>query len=204
MSKDYTEAFLKACSFTEHLGCVCPKINVVNEFFLDSEEKQFRVLNSLQKKFNEQYGVPSVADFFAQCISTSYLMQPVLSEIIGSPCALTFGYVTEGGEAFFRQEDIFFHNSLRNGVPDIVNIHAWLTLPSMEILDLTLCTTRLIALLRQRKLEVNAFHEALIGSPDFGGIIVGDGDNLKGTDVKFHPQVIGEDFMLKAGFLRFN
>lgn len=202
MSHGYSEAFLKACSFTEYLGCVCPKINVVNEFFLDSEEKQVRVLNNLQGKFNGQHGVPSVVDFFAQCIRTSYLMQPILSEIIGSPCALTFGYVTEGDGVFFRQEESFFHNSLRNGVPDMVNIHAWLTLPSMEVLDLTLCTTRLIVLLKKRNLGSDAFHKELINSPDFGGVIVGDGNNLKGTSVRFHPQVIGEDFMLKAGFLK--
>ena len=131
-------------------------------------------------------------------------MQPVLSEIIGSPCALTFGYVTEGTDVFFRQEESFFRNSLRNGVPDIVNIHVWLTLPSMEVLDLTLCTTRLIALLAKRNLGADALHKEVINSPDFGGIIVGDGNNLKDTDVRFHPQVIGEDFMWKAGFIRFN
>lgn len=130
-------------------------------------------------------------------------MRPILSEVIGAECALTFGYVTEGNDSFFRQEDDFFYSSLSSGVPDTVNIHAWLTLPSMEILDLTLCTTRLIALLKKSNLVGNAFHEELINSPDFCGIIVGDGNNLKGTHVKFYPQVIGEDFMLKSGFLKF-
>ena len=64
MSKVYTDAFLKACGFTQDLECICPQIKPVNEFFLDSEEKQRMILNSLQQKYNEQYGVPSLADFF--------------------------------------------------------------------------------------------------------------------------------------------
>lgn len=61
--KDYTTNFLKACSFTENLGCICPKITMINEFYFDSEEKQGKVLNALQEKFNKEYGAPSVNDF---------------------------------------------------------------------------------------------------------------------------------------------
>lgn len=202
MNQDYTEAFIKACVFTEQLGCVYPEFKRENEFFLDTIEKQNRVLNKLQRTYNRIYGVPTVKDFFSQCIRVNYLMRPILSDIILKPSMLTFGYVTEGNDSFFKENDTFFQDCLKNNPSDVVNIHAWLTLPSMEILDLTLCTTRLLALLKKKNLNKDEFYEKVTNSPDFGGIILGDGNNLLGTDVRYHPQVVGEDFMLKAGFVK--
>ena len=65
-----------------------------------------------------------------------------------------------------------------------VNIHAWLTLPSMEVIDLTYWTT---------------FSYATNNSERLGELVIQSDDEELG--VVYHPLLIGEDWLYKSGIL---
>ncbi|AUX73937.1 hypothetical protein [Erwinia pyrifoliae] len=202
MQGRYTIDYLSAVSFTKGLGCGCLDMGVSSAYYLDTDEKRKKVLNKIQKAYAEEYGVPSVEDFFAQCVRTNFYMQPILSNVIGKECALTFGYIKDGETDYFKQDNSFYKEKLTSKVSGVVNIHAWLTLPSMEILDLTICTTRLVALLKDKNLTPHDYQQQLMASDDFGGVVVGDGNNLTGTSLIYYPQVVGFDYAFKSGFVQ--
>jgi hypothetical protein len=65
-----------------------------------------------------------------------------------------------------------------------MNVHAWLTLPSMEIIDATLATTMAIAQ----------------GRPEQGGgVVMGHADGF--TGFAYRPMLVGADSLQRAGLL---
>lgn len=80
-------------------------------------------------------------DITAQCLKYSRLSKPLIDEYLGIHTILTIGYVIDrGNERFkFGETDII---NMMNQSPEkysskVANVHAWLTLPSFEIFDLT-------------------------------------------------------------------
>lgn len=98
----------------------------------------------------------------------------------------TLGWIDDGTErGMFKFDDAFIADSSGTGTSQAkVNIHAWLTLPSMEIIDVTLATTMAIA---QGKPEQG------------GGVVTGHADVFKGFD--YRPLLVGADFLRRAGLL---
>ncbi|MFV2854610.1 hypothetical protein ACNIZ2_28230, partial [Escherichia coli] len=79
----------------------------------------------------------------------------------------TLGWIDDGTpKGMFRFDEDFITDTLKNGYTgDTVNLHAWLTLPSMEIIDITLSTT--ISMLQGHKNQL-------------GGVIIKRADDIKG------------------------
>lgn len=109
-----------------------------------------------------------------------------MTEWFRCPVLYTLGWIDDGSdEGLFKFDDAFIADKLRNvHMPGNVNIHAWLTLPSMEIIDVTLATTMAIAQ----------------GRPEQGGgVVMGYADEFKG--LAYRPMLIGMDFLRRAGLL---
>lgn len=125
-------------------------------------------------------------DIVAQCLAIHYRLVPVVQQWLGCPVLFTLGWIDTGTESgMFRFDDAFIAEKLRTGhMGSTVNIHAWLTLPSMEIIDVSLATSMGVA---QKRPEM------------YGMAMTKHADELKGMTYK--PMLVGEDFLRKTGLL---
>lgn len=126
-------------------------------------------------------------DVVAQCMSIHYRLLPVLQEWLGCPVFYTLGWVDDGTDTgMFKFDDAFVADKLQNGHRDsTADIHAWLTLPSMEIIDVSLVTT--LAVLKG-------------WSEGHGAVLAKHADEITGMSYK--PMLVGPDFLRKSGLLR--
>lgn len=125
-------------------------------------------------------------DVVAQCMSIHYRLVPVLQEWLGCPVLYTIGWVDDGTDkGMFKFDDAFVADKLQNGHSgSTANIHAWLTLPSMEVIDVALATTIAVV----QKLPQG-----------HGAVLAKHADELRGMAYK--PMLVGPDFLRKTGLL---
>jgi len=127
------------------------------------------------------------ADVVAQCLAINFRLLPVIAEWLQCPVMYTLGWVDDQTEkGMFRFDDAFISQKLRDGHGfGVVNMHAWLTLPSMEIIDVALSTSMGV----------------LQGKPEMNGrVIAMYADSLKGMAYK--PMLVGTDFLERSGIAK--
>jgi hypothetical protein len=106
---------------------------------------------------------------------------------LGRDAVSTIGWVIEKGHHLFEFDDNLVEKLLQHGHQGgPVKIHAWLTLPTMEIIDLTLAATTAV-LRKQPRLE--------------GSVIASRVDQLHGLIYK--PILVGTEFIRRTGLVRF-
>lgn len=136
----------------------------------------------------DAFGDLGYDDVVAQCMSIHYRLMPVLERLLGCPVLFTIGWVDDGTtKGMFRFDEEFIQEKLER--PKLTpggqaNLHAWLTLPSMEVIDVALVTT--IVVLKKLK-------------EGHGGVLAGPADEFKGFAYK--PMLVGTDFLKKTGML---
>lgn len=115
-------------------------------------------------------------------------MRAPLEKALGLALTYTIGYINLGDRLAFHTPIERLKQILDRGLPihGEMNLHAWLTLPSHEIIDLTLATTYGIA---------NNIPK-LLGSAAF----IHPSDMVGGQS--YHPQLVGEDFLQRIGAMR--
>lgn len=179
----YKAEFIEALNRTERLGLTKPSITMTTEMFLDQ-----KTLNALPQAIYKKMGDISVDDLAAQCLSIHFKIKPVIEEAIGCKAFYTIGWVSYEKNSIFQQTEESLASMLENGITgSSVSLHAWLTLPSMEILDFSLPTT------------YAKIHKMKDG---IGGAITMHPSKLTGG-MMYHPMIIGEEFLLKTGAMRF-
>lgn len=111
----------------------------------------------------------------------------VLEKWLKCPVYYTLGWIDDGSlKGMFKFDDQTIAEKLATGHHDeTLNIHAWLTLPTMEIIDLTLTTT--VCLLQGLK-------------EGAGGVIVKKADEVTGLTYK--PMLVGETYLHKIGVIK--
>jgi hypothetical protein len=74
-----------------------------------------------------------------ECFKAHYFMKERVSKLLGTPVYMTFGYLQAEGERIHYMPTTSLLELLRVGNITDPNtpLHAWLTLPSMEIIDIT-------------------------------------------------------------------
>lgn len=163
------------------------------KFGLPVEHIEFssaRLLTSnLQQKFpyllRDAVGEIGVEELVGECLSIHYRLLEALEKIIGGKCYFTIGYVETKRKMFYQSESDL-KKLMETGISNpSLNIHAWITLPTMEIIDVSLPTTYAV---------VNDEKEGI------GSIMASHADELKGG-MKYHPMVIGADYLRKIGAL---
>lgn len=123
-------------------------------------------------------------DVVSQCLSIHLRILPVLEAWLRCPVLYTIGWVDDGTEkGMFKFDDAFVAERLKQGKSGgTVNVHAWLTLPSMEVIDMTLATTIAVV----QKLPQG-----------HGSVLARHADELRGFAYK--PMLVGPDFLRKSG-----
>ncbi len=128
------------------------------------------------------------AIFFAPTAKLHLKMLPIISDYLGCPIFFTIGWLDdslENKKRFYFDEN-FIIDKLKNGYKEnTINIHAWLTLPSMEIIDIVYLTTQAIIRKIPSKFALK--------------IIAKHADESIG--IKYKPTLVGEDFLRKIGIL---
>lgn len=178
----YKEEFVEAISRTKRFDLECPEIQFLDGLKIDNE-----AVSKLPYVLLDTVGEISLTDLVGQCMSIhSGLVKPI-SKITGTECYFTIGFVDTGSQKMFYQTEDSLKEMLDKGVNNsAVSLHAWLTLPTMEIMDFTIATSYAM---------VNGHKEGL------GSIIGTHADSLNG-DLKYHPMLVGENFLFKAGIVK--
>jgi hypothetical protein len=138
--------------------------------------------------FVKDKGLTQEEEVVLQCISFNFRLKEILSEYFKSPLYYTIGHVKINNDSMFEQSEKSLFTMLKNGITSpSINLHVWLTLPSMEILDYTLQTT----------------YGRVNNDPRLIGNVIAQHPNDFTKSMSFHPMIIGEEFMQKIGAMQF-
>lgn len=179
----YLHEFLEAQRRTIRLGLACPDIHSTDaRFFTPQAQSKFPYV------VLEAVGELNYEEVVAQCLSIHLRLQKPLVEFFKTPVFFTIGYVYTPPSYMFKQTEDELRQLLQDGANGTrVNLHAWLTLPSMEIIDLSLSTS--LAVLNNMPKE------------NHGGVIARHADELR-LGLRYHPMLIGDEYLRKIGALR--
>lgn len=147
------------------------------------EDTRSRIYSTIQN----QLGQFSAEEVSQKCFWITSLLKNELEKLIDTKLYYTLGYINlEGKPVFYTDLDTLkgYIGQETNGVSRAVNLHAWLTTSGGEIIDATLMTT--LGVVRKQP-------ELL------GGVIASFNESL--TDLSYHPQIIGEEYLKKCGFM---
>lgn len=173
----FEEAYKRTLNFDLHP----PTVRYSNDIFL-GDYFLCEAPNLLKKWF----GNIASADLVANCMGFNLNIQRLLEDYLSSDVYYTIGYILLGKKPYFYIDDNIIRSMLENRFNfKPLNIHVWLTLPTMEIIDFTFAST-----------FANANNNPICD----GGIIAEKADNLKG-DISYHPVLIGDELLRKHGVI---
>lgn len=181
----YYYEFLEALARTARFDLSIPPDTIEPNLKPLMNDKRIRHINRVLAPAFE--GITSYTQIAGQCMPIHLKARPILEAWLGCPVYFTLGWIDDGSErGLHKFDEEFIADKLKNGHQEsTINIHAWLTLPTMEVIDLTLCTT--FSILQNRK-------------EGEGMVITKKADDMKGFSYK--PMLVGEEFIAKIGVLQ--
>jgi hypothetical protein len=191
----YRRAFDAARQRARKLGLAVPAFTLSNELYLEDLDR-LRGAGPVIAKYLHTNGL-EISDLAIQCWRANMEIKYLLQAHFDAPLVLTFGAIeTSPGVIRFQMSENELTTLVREGL-DLsnpkLNLHAWLTFPSLEILDITYFTSFAV---------VNEMPQLL------GMVVSGQHGTLNPQNYAYHPLIIGEDFVTKAGLnrvaIRFN
>lgn len=174
----YLHYFKEALQRNTRLGLESPYFLHEDTRYLDHDfnaQFPYLILNT--------FGRLEPKDLTGTCIPIHNQLQTVLNDKLGILSYFTIGYVTLNGIDVYHQTEDSLKRFLSDGINlRSANLHAWLTLPSMEIIDMTFPTSYGV---------INNKNEML------GQVIVKHYSELKGG-MSYHPMIIGTEYLEKS------
>ncbi len=184
---NYRAHFAAAEARTRDYGLEVPPVRLDPRLLLTTEMRE-----KLPILMKEALGRLSIHDMVLQRISLHHGLRASLAGLLQSDVYLTLGWVKlldEGGEdarLFEFDEEWIEHSLARGGMEsEATELHAWLTLPSMEIIDLSLLSS--VAIINRTPTRMGA---VLIHRAD---------DTTRG--ICYVPMLIGDDFLKRIGMV---
>lgn len=175
----YYEEFQAALARTERFGLSTPRVSYVKGRFLTD-----KALKRMNRVILEKFGVLTPEQVAHQCLAFNLKLVEPLSEFFNQPVIFTIGHIFAPPEYLYLKTEDQLRKLMDEGTSrSTIDIHAWLTLPSMEIIDSTIATSFYVT--------------KRIGVPF--GVIARHADEL--TGVSYHPMLVGDGFLRKAGVL---
>lgn len=183
---DYKTEFLKALNFSNK------KLNTtLLADFKDGQIFTDAVLQQLPNAMFDEFGAINIKDVSANCFTFNYNSIDFFRKFLKCEVYYTIGWLFDPdkkAKLFYTDRDILIEhlNSwMIQSTPLKLETHAWLTLPTMEIIDLTFQTS-LVKLFNSN------------ATP--GGVVIGypwDKDiPCRGMNIKYHPQIIADTKIL--------
>ncbi|MEY8213884.1 MAG: hypothetical protein RPR97_05290, partial [Colwellia sp.] len=100
------------------------------------------IATKIMDEFSGTFKSWSDEDFVGQCLKSHVLFLPKVENILGEKVTFTIGYIESKEQNYFKFSEGNAEDWMSRGMPkNTANIHAWLTLPSSEIIDLTFLPT---------------------------------------------------------------
>jgi hypothetical protein len=180
--EQYKSEFLEAGARAKRLGY--DPGNISSSYFY----KKFlvgRTLDSFVALLPKVFREMNPQMVAGNCGNISLALQNYIEDELHLKSYFTLGYFKLNGKSSFEFTEDDLKQWIQSGVPDFfnINIHVWLTLESLEIIDATIATSIGIA----------------CNIPDaIGGIIHELPSDLKG-DLSFHPVIIGAEILTDIG-----
>lgn len=180
MTVTYIERLQAAYDFTEKLGVSFTRLpDTKGEFFTEGlgERLHAAIL---------RLGIDSFAGAAGQCVRWSHALRPLAEKVLGAPILLTFGQVLNESRPLFNPSWADLQNWHQEGfsASDFegrsgFNLHAWWTLPSGEVMDVTLWSTMSVAW----------------GRPEMLGAVTGGWPDDIAPTPTYVPMVVGDDYI---------
>lgn len=175
---DYLDEFKEALERNTRLGLESPSFSYDATRYLN---------NDFNKRFPhlilKSFGILEPQDLTGTCIPIHNQLQTVLNDELEISSHFTIGYVTLDGRDVYHQTEDSLKRLLSDGIDlSSANLHAWLTLPSMEIIDMTFITSYAVMKNKKEKL---------------GGVISKHYSELTG-EMSYHPMIIGTEYLGKC------
>ncbi|ELF4281883.1 hypothetical protein RNF85_000394 [Salmonella enterica] len=122
-----------------------------------------------------------------QCFGYMYFMKGFLEEALQSPLYYTLGYIDYNHSPVFYTDEDGLKALLHEPITSLtsINLHAWLTTPNFEIIDLTFGTT----------------YGVIKNIPEVIGCCAFQHYSQFDDRMIYHPQLIGDDYLKKIGVL---
>ena len=182
---NYQGLFEEAVRRTARVGAVAPSVTYAAGRNYLSQEAYDRFPYYVQKAIGDL----DFPDVVAQCLSIHYRLKEPLEEFFGCNVFYTIGWVEhQTGRNMLEFDEHYAEQLLvkKHRPGGTVNMHAWLTLPSMEIIDVALATSIGFA---QDRPEM------------YGAVVAKHADELTGG-MAYRPMLVGEDYLLKTGLAK--
>jgi hypothetical protein len=181
----YAREFGEAVIFTRQIGCITPIFDFRDKLYCNPDAMT-KIGNFLDKMMAKKNIL--IEDFCANCLNANIFLVKELSNLLRCKAIVTLGYITIKGP----REDLyrFSCEDLQRWIePEFLtnsaNAHAWITLESGEVIDLTLLTSI-----------------AIVKNCDGKGAFFGGRPEEPGISVEFHPIAVGRDVIEKAFGIR--
>ncbi len=176
----YNDQIHKAISFTTSLGASVPTFSFHGAELL-TEDNSAKVLDIIRA-----HGITSFAPSVGQCLKWSHALLPLVARAMNCDILLTIGQLHLRESVIYGPTEGDFSRWYANGFRKSdfqhtrgLNLHAWYTLPSGEILDLTIWST--MGTVWQR--------------PEMVGSVVGGYPDLLAPLPTYIPIVVGCDYV---------
>jgi hypothetical protein len=180
-TSNYETEFSDAIKRADSWGLCAPYFKASEKRYLDDSGTK-----KLQKGVQSIFEKMSPDEVSQQCFAVTLSLQKLLEKLLGTQLSYTLGYVEMVGRNIFYTPE----NELKKlmGAPPSMrsyNLHAWLTSPSYEIIDLTFGTT----------------FGVVLNKPECIGASVAQHHSELKKGLAYHPQIIGDDFLVEIGAL---
>lgn len=182
-NQTYDEEFSTAARLGRSQKLDIPFVKPISTRYLNSHNSI-----ELSKLFVRYSGFPNplwTTKIVMQCITAHFLLLDDVERVLHSKPVLTLGWVEMGQRRFFECDKNDVLSWLKHGVPNpkAVNLHVWLTLQSMEIIDFTFVPSHTIV----NKLPTKDL-----------GFDVGHWTEFL-DERRYHPIIVGNDIPQRLG-----
>jgi hypothetical protein len=176
----YIEEFDEAVNRTKEFGLVVPPV-------LPDPQKRFftkETMHELLKALFKTIGQPGPEDLSARCFEINHGIKLVIDDFYKTTSVFTLGWVDEPSNCLCKCTEEELKNLLVKGISNTtLGLHAWITMPSMEIFDVTINTK--IALANDKPELVYAISARHV-------------DDLS-EGFAYHPMLLGDDYLNRLG-----
>jgi len=175
----YHEDFKRALSWTKKQGLAVPE-TYFEAGRLMSEARLQKLTFAVKRVFKTL----SLDEIQAQSLRLHQDLQSIVEEVFESSVFYTLGFVHWPPTDYFKlTQDEISDLIIKGAQEPHPTLHAWLTLPSLEILDFSINTTLAEALRR----------------PEIAGKMLAAHPSLFKGGLRFHPLLVGDAFLKKEG-----
>lgn len=179
--KSYQDRFEEAYRRTQRFGLNPPDIQSSTDTLLTR-----KAIDDMPLIINKKLGIFNPLYLAGSCVMIHRAIKPILENYFSTDVYLTLGSVAFNDKPGFVCNEEYIKDLLKHGIQRSLSLHAWLTLPTMEIIDCTLNTT---------------VAKITYDPRGIGRIVLEKADSLAEKQIVFYPMLIGDELLRRIGII---